>query len=101
VEGLTGGKIFGEVVEGVGEVLTVTPMCGSSPVTVGVGRSTRAGGRAHRRRGLQPNQGDRVQLKWSESFTRGQGRHKCEELENGSPDSSVHVRWRVTEVRRG
>jgi hypothetical protein len=24
-----------------------------------------------------------------------------EELENGSPDSSVHARWRVTEVRRG
>jgi hypothetical protein len=34
----------GEVVKGVGEVLTVTPMCGSSPVMVGVGRSTRAGG---------------------------------------------------------
>jgi hypothetical protein len=36
----------GEVVEGVGEVLTVTPMCGSSMAMVGVGRSTHAGGRA-------------------------------------------------------
>ena len=27
----------GEVVEGVGEVVTVTPMCGSSPGIVGVG----------------------------------------------------------------
>jgi hypothetical protein len=68
---------------------------------VGVGRSTRAGGRARRRRGLRPNQGGRVQMKWSENFTGGQGRHRREELENGSPDSSVHARWRVTEVRRG
>jgi hypothetical protein len=30
----------GEVVEGVGEVVTVTLMCGSSPGIVGVGRST-------------------------------------------------------------
>jgi hypothetical protein len=42
----------GEVVKGVGEVLTVMSMCGSSPAMVGVGRSTCAGGRARRRRGL-------------------------------------------------
>jgi hypothetical protein len=36
-EGLTGGEIApGEVAEGVGEVVTVTPMCGSSSRMVGV-----------------------------------------------------------------
>jgi hypothetical protein len=39
----------GEVVEGVGEVVTVTPMCRSSPGMVRVGRSTCAGGGARRR----------------------------------------------------
>jgi hypothetical protein len=91
----------GEVVEGVGEVLTVTPMCGSSPAMVGLGRSMCAGGRARRRRGLRPIQSSIVQLYGSESFTRGQGRHRREGLDNDSPDSSVHERWRVTEVRRG
>jgi hypothetical protein len=33
-----------EVADGVGEVVTVTPMCGSSPGMVGVGRSTCTGG---------------------------------------------------------
>jgi hypothetical protein len=60
----------GEVVEGVGEVVTVTLMCGSSPGVVGVGRSTCAGGRARRQRGLRPIQGGRVQSNWSVSFTR-------------------------------
>jgi hypothetical protein len=68
---------------------------------VGVGRSTRVGGRARRWRGLRPNQGGTVQLNWSVSFTRGQGRYRREELENGSPDSSVHARWRVAEVQQG
>jgi hypothetical protein len=58
----------GEVVEGVGEVLTVMPMCGLSPAMVGVGRSTCVGGRTHRRRGLQPTQDGIVQLNGSESF---------------------------------
>ena len=52
----------GEVVEGVGEVLTVTLMCGSSPAMVGVGRSTCAGGRARRRRGFRPTHGAIVQI---------------------------------------
>jgi hypothetical protein len=38
----------GEVVEGVGEVVMVTLMCGSSPGMVEVGRSTCAGGGARR-----------------------------------------------------
>jgi hypothetical protein len=88
------------VAEGVGEVVTVTPMCGSSPGMVGVGRSTCTGGGARRRRGLQPIQGGRVQLNWLVSSTRGQGRHGCEELKNGSPDCSVYARLRATEVRR-
>jgi hypothetical protein len=90
----------GEVVEGVGEVVTVTPMCGSSLGIVGVGRSTCAGGGARRRRGLRPIQGDRVQLNQSVSFTRYQGRHGREELKNSSPDSSVYARWRAAKVRR-
>jgi hypothetical protein len=89
-----------EVVEGVGEVVTVTSMCGSSPGMVGVGRSTCAGGGARRRRGLRPIQGSRVQLNQSVSFTRGQGRHVCKELKNGSPDSSVFAWWRAAKVRR-
>jgi hypothetical protein len=60
----------GEVVKGVGEVLTVIPMCGSSLAMVGVGRSTCAGGRTRRRQGLRPIQGGIVQLNGSESFTR-------------------------------
>jgi hypothetical protein len=91
----------GEAVEGVGKVVTVMPMCESSLGMVGVGRSTCVGGGARRRRGLRPIQGGRVQLNWSVSFTRGLGRHRREELKNGSPDSSVHVRWRATEVQRG
>jgi hypothetical protein len=60
----------GEVVEGVGEVLTVTPMCGSSPAMVGVGWSTCAGGRAHRRRGFRHAHGAIVQLVSSRGSTR-------------------------------
>jgi hypothetical protein len=60
----------GEVVECVGEVLTATPMCGSSPAMVIVGRSTCAGGRARRRQGFWPAHGAIVQLNGSESFTR-------------------------------
>jgi hypothetical protein len=37
------------VVKGVGEVVTVTSMCGSLPGMVGVGRSTCADGGARRR----------------------------------------------------
>jgi hypothetical protein len=91
----------GEVVEGVGEVMTVTPMCGLSPGMVGVGRSTCVGGGARRWRGLRPIQGGRVRLNRSVSFTRGPGRHRREELKNDSPDSSVYAWWRATEVRRG
>jgi hypothetical protein len=91
----------GEVAEGVGVVVTVTPMCGSSPVIVGVGRSTCAGRGARRRRGLRPIQGCKVQLNWSVSLTRGQGRHRREEWKNGSPNRSIHARWRAAEVRRG
>jgi hypothetical protein len=39
----------GEVVEGVGEVLRITAMCGSPSGMVGVGRSTCVGGGARRR----------------------------------------------------
>jgi hypothetical protein len=104
-DGGKGGGAFrrrdcsGEVVEGVGEVVTVMPMCGSSPRMVGVGWSTCAGGGARRRRGLRPIQGGRVRFNRSVSFTRGQGRHRREELKNGSPDSSVYARWRAAEVR--
>jgi hypothetical protein len=62
----------GEVVEGVGEVLWVTAMCGSPSGMVGVGRSTCAGGGARRRRGVLPNQGKIGQSNGSVSFTRDQ-----------------------------
>jgi hypothetical protein len=89
------------VAEGVGEVLTVTTMCGSPSGMVGVGRSACAGGGARRRRGFRPIQGEIDQSNGAESFTRDQGRGAHEELKNGSPESSVHARGRATEVRRG
>jgi hypothetical protein len=76
-------------------------MCGSSSGMVGVGLSTCAGGDAHRRRGIRPAHGAIVQVNRSESFARGQEGQWCKELENGSPDCSVHARRRATEVRRG
>jgi hypothetical protein len=91
----------GEVVEGVGEVLRVMAMCGSPSGMVGVGRSTCAGGGAHRQRGVRPNQGTISQSNGSVSFTRNQGRHVCMESENDSPDCLVYMRRRATEVRRG
>jgi hypothetical protein len=69
-------------------------------MVVGGGRSTCAGGGAHRWRGVWPNQGTIDQLNGSESFTRGQGRCAREELENGSLDCSIYAWPRATEVRR-
>jgi hypothetical protein len=89
------------VVEGVGEVLRVTAMCGSPSGMVRVGRFMCAGRAARRRRGVQPIQGTIDQSNGSESFTRDQGRCACEELKNGSPDCSVYARRRATKVRRG
>jgi hypothetical protein len=89
--------------EGSGDVrgsLAITSRYGSSAMVVGVGQSTCVGGGARRRRGIRPNHGVIVQLNGSGSFTRDQGRHAREEFENGSPDCSVYVRPRVTEVRR-
>ena len=89
-----------EVVEGVGEVLRVTAMCGSPSGMVGVSRSMCAGGEARRRRGVRPNQGTIGQSNGSGSFTRDQGRCVCKESENDLLDCSVHARRRATEVRR-
>jgi hypothetical protein len=89
------------VAEGVGEVLRVTAMCGSPLGMVGVGRSTCAGGEAHRRRGVRPIQGTIDQSNGSEGFTRDQGRCVREELKNGSPDRSVYACRRAVDVRRG
>jgi hypothetical protein len=69
-------------------------------MVVGGGWSTCGGGGARRRRGVRPNQGTIDQLNGSGSFTRGQGRCAREELENGSPDCSVYVMPRATEVRQ-
>jgi hypothetical protein len=84
----------GEVVEGVGEVLRVTAMCGSPSVMVGVGRSTCAGGGARRRRGVRPNQGTIDQSNGSESFSRDQGRCMCDDLKKELP-------VKLTKGRRG
>jgi hypothetical protein len=89
--------------EGSGEVsesLAITSRYGSPAMVVGGGRSTRADGGARRRRGIQPYQGDTVQLNASGSFTLDQGRCVREEFENGSLNCSVHARPRATEVRQ-
>jgi hypothetical protein len=91
----------GEGSREVQEPLAITSRCGSPTMVVGGGRSTRAGGGAHWRRGVWPNQGDIVQLNGSGSFTRDQGGCVCKESENGSPDCSVYARSRATEVQRG
>jgi hypothetical protein len=89
------------VVDNVGEVATVTPVCGSVSEMTGVGRSSRAGGRAHRRRVSRPNHGGIAQSSEFGSFTGSQGGCRRKELVNGSPGSPVNMRWRAAEVRRG
>jgi hypothetical protein len=56
------------VVEDVGEVSGITTMCGSLSEMAGVGRSTRVGGDARRRRGVRPGHGEIEQLDGSERF---------------------------------
>jgi hypothetical protein len=58
----------GEVVEDVGEVSGITTRCGSPSGMAGVGRSTRAGGDARRRRGVRPGHSEIDQLDGSEGF---------------------------------
>ena len=58
----------GEVVEGEGEVAGITTVCGTPSEMAGVGRSTRAGGDARRRRGVRPGHGEIEQLDGSERF---------------------------------
>jgi hypothetical protein len=87
------------VVEDVGEVSGITTVCGSPSEMAGVGRSTRAGGDARRRRGVRPGHGEIDQLDGSERFTGCQRRYGCKELVGDSLVSSVHARWRKTEVR--
>jgi hypothetical protein len=69
-------------------------------VMAGIGLTTRAGGRAHRRRVLRPVHGSIIQLNGTESFTGGQGCHRHKESANGLPCSSVYVRRRPVEVRQ-
>jgi hypothetical protein len=88
------------VVEDVGEVATVTLVCGSSPGMVGVGRSTCAGGGARRWQGIRPAHGEIALSSESRGFTGGQGSRRRKELKNGSPGSLVYVRWRAADVRR-
>jgi hypothetical protein len=78
-----------------------TAMCGSPSGTVGVARSTCAGGGARRRRGVWPIQGTIDQSNGSESFTNDQGGCVREELKNGSLNCSVYTRRPAAEVRRG
>jgi hypothetical protein len=87
------------VVEDVGEVSGITTVCGSPSEMAEVGRSTRAGRDARRRRGVRPGHGEIGQLDGSESFTGCQRRHKRKELGGDSLDSSVHAQRRKTEVR--
>jgi hypothetical protein len=91
----------GDVAEGVGEVLTVTPMCGLSPGMVGVGWSTCAGGWARRRRVFRPAYGAIVQLVSSGGSTKWRRGGMRKEFENGAETYLVHVRRWAEEVRRG
>jgi hypothetical protein len=91
----------GEVVDDVGEVMTVTSVYGSVSEMVRVGRSSRAGGATRWRRVIRPNHGGIVQSSELGSFTRSQGGCRRMEFANGLPGSPVHVRWRAAEVRRG
>jgi hypothetical protein len=89
------------VVDDVGEVTAVTSVCGLASEMVAVGRTSRAGGGAHRQRVIRPNHDGIVQSSELGSFTRSQGGCRCKEFANGSPSRPVYVRWRATEVRRG
>jgi hypothetical protein len=89
----------GEVVEGEGEVAGITTVCGTPSEMAGVGRSTRAGRDARRRRGDWPGHGEMVQSNRSGRSTGCQRRHERKELVGDSLDSSVHARRRKTEVR--
>jgi hypothetical protein len=81
--------------------MTVTSECGSVFEMAGVGQSSRASGRARRRRGFRPKHGGIAQSSELGSFTGGQGGRRHKELENGSPGSLVYVRWWAAEVQRG
>jgi hypothetical protein len=87
------------VVEDEEEVSGITTVCGTPSEMAGVGRFTRAGGDARRRRGDRPGHGEIEQLDGSERFMGCQRRHERKELGGNSLDSSVHARRRKTEVR--
>jgi hypothetical protein len=87
------------VVEDVGEVSGITTVCGSPSGMAGVGRSTRTGGDARRRRGVRPGHGEIEQLDGLERFMGCQRRYGCKELVGDSLVSSVHAQRRKTEVR--
>jgi hypothetical protein len=89
------------VVVDVGEVTTVTSMCGSVAGMAEVGRTSCACGEASRRRGFRPNHGGIAQSSELGSFTGGQGSCRHKELKNGLCGSLVYVQWRAAEVRRG
>jgi hypothetical protein len=89
------------VVDDIGEVATVTPMCGSASGMAGVGRASCVGGGARRQRGFHPNHSGIAQSSELGSFTGSQGGHRPKELVNDLPGSPVYVRRRAAEVRRG
>jgi hypothetical protein len=67
----------------------------------GVTLAAREGGRARRRRGVQPKYNGKIQLVGSRSFTRWRRGCAHKEFENGVVAYSVHtLRW-AEEVRRG
>jgi hypothetical protein len=82
------------------EVLAITLRGRSPTVMAGIGLPACAGGRARRRRVLQPAHGGIVQLNGTKSFTGGQGCRRHKESTNGLPCGSVYVRRRSVKVRR-
>jgi hypothetical protein len=81
-------------------LLAVTSRGGSLAMVAGVGLAACAGGRARRRRVLQPAHGGRAQSNRSGSFTGGQRCFRRKESKSGSPCSSVYMRQRSNKVRR-
>ena len=81
------------MVEDVGEVAGITTVCGTPSEMAGVGRSTRTGGDARRRRGVRPGHSEIVQLDGSERFTGCQRRYGCKEL--GDEIIAVNLRQKI------
>jgi hypothetical protein len=88
------------VVGDVGEVTTITTVCGSASEVAGAALATSAGGGGRRRHLLRPNHGGRVQSRCTRSSTGWCRGYARKESRNGSVDYLVHVLRQGHELRR-